>query len=153
MLTVMARTDYSDHVNKHSSPAVRMAFLILGCLFVGVGVLGVFLPLLPTTPFMLLAAGCFARASTRFYNWLLNTRTFGPAILEWRMHRSIPYRIKLVAIATMAVTLGISITIAIETRWVQLLAATLGLLLAVWMYRIPSRDHSGRPSAEDAPPT
>lgn len=152
MLVVMMRTDYSEHVNKHSSPAVRVAFLLLGCLFVGLGILGVFLPLLPTTPFMLLAAGCFARASTRFYNWLLNTRAFGPAILEWRMHRSIPYRVKLVAIATMVVTLGISISIAIETGWVQLLVATLGVMLAVWMYRIPSRDRPARPRAADAPP-
>lgn len=148
----MGRTDYSDHVNKHASPAVRMAYLVLGCLFVALGVLGVFLPLLPTTPFMLLAAGCFARASTRFYNWLLNTRAFGPAILEWRTHRSIPYRIKLVAIATMVVTLGISITVAIESRWVQGLVAALGVMLGVWMYRIPSRDRPERRNTGHAPP-
>lgn len=145
----MQREDYSHHVNKHGSPTVRLAFLALGCLFVAIGILGAFLPLLPTTPFMLLAAACFARASTRFYNRLLNTRAFGPAILEWRTHRSIPYRIKLVSIATMAVTLSISIAVAVDDRWLQVLAGTLGLLLAAWMYRIPSRDDPKRQSANE----
>jgi hypothetical protein len=93
---------------------------------------------------MLLAAACFARASTRFYNWLLNTKAFGPAILEWRVHRSIPYRVKLIAIVTMTITLSISIGLAIDTRWLQALVAALGLLLALWMYRIPSRDRPRR---------
>jgi uncharacterized membrane protein YbaN (DUF454 family) len=139
----MARPDYSHHVNKHASPAVRLLFVALGCLCVALGILGVFLPVLPTTPFMLLAAGCFARASTRFYNWLLNTRMFGPAILEWRLHRSIPYRVKLVAIATMTITLSISIAVAIQDGLLRLLVGALGVLLALWMYRIPSRDRPG----------
>lgn len=149
----MARRDYSHHVNKHASPAVRATFVVLGCVFVALGIVGAFLPLLPTAPFMLLAAGCFARASTRFYNWLLNTKAFGPAILEWRTHRSIPYRIKLVAIASMAVTLSISIVVAIDDPWLRVLVAFLGLLLAVWMYRIPSRGRPGHaaPDPADAP--
>lgn len=136
----MARKDYSHHVTKHANPGVRLAYVVLGCLFVGLGVAGAFLPLLPTTPFMLLAAACFARASTRFYNWLLNTRAFGPAILEWRLHRSIPYRVKLIAIATMLVTLSISMVWAIEGTALRVLCGALGILLATWMYRIPSRD-------------
>jgi len=136
----MSKTDYSHHVTKHAHPGVRLAFVLLGCLFVALGVAGAFLPLLPTTPFMLLAAACFARASTRFYNWLLNTRAFGPSILEWRVHRSIPYRVKLLAIGMMAITLSISIVWIVKDAWLQALCAALGVLLAVWMYRIPSRD-------------
>ncbi len=139
-------------MNKHANAGVRLAFVLLGCAFVAIGVAGVFLPLLPTTPFMLLAAACFARASTRFYNWLLNTRAFGPAILEWRMHRSIPYRVKLFAIATMALTLSISILWAVKEPWVQVLCAVLGVLLAVWMYRIPSRDAPGSDAAARTKP-
>lgn len=136
----MSRTDYSHHVNEHANPGVRVAYLVLGCLCVALGVAGAFLPVLPTTPFMLLAAACFARASTRFYNWLLNTRAFGPAILEWRQHHSIPYRIKLIAIAMMAVTLTASILVAVKPGWLQALLAVMGIVLAAWMYRIPSRD-------------
>jgi uncharacterized protein len=138
----MGKTDYSHHVTKHRSLGVRVLFLALGTLLVLIGIAGIFLPVLPTTPFMLLAAACYARASTRFYNWLLNTKAFGPAILEWRTHRSIPWRIKLVAIATMAATLTASIVLFVTEPRLQAALAALGVLLAIRMYRIPSRDRS-----------
>jgi hypothetical protein len=134
------RIDYSAEMNKHDSPAVRALFVILGTLFVLLGIAGAFLPVLPTTPFMLLAAGCYARASTRFYNWLLNNPAFGPTILEWRRHRSIPWRVKLTAILLMATTLGVSIVFFVPWPELQLALALFGLLLATYMYRIPSRD-------------
>ena len=101
--------DYSAEMNRHDSPAVRLLFVALGSLFVLLGIAGAFLPVLPTTPFMLLAAGCYARASTRFYNRLLNNSAFGPTIIEWRRHRSLPWRVKLTAIVMMVATMSISI--------------------------------------------
>ena len=129
----------------HGSRAVRAFFLVLGTLFVGLGIAGVVLPVLPTTPFLLVAAACYARGSARFYNWLLNHRVFGPTIVEWRRHRSIPWRTKLVAIAMMATTLGISIAFFVPDAWLKAALAALGVLLAAWMYRIPSRDRPRRP--------
>lgn len=137
-------TDYSAEVNHHRSPAVRAFFWVLGTLFVALGIAGAVLPVLPTTPFMLLAAACYARASVRFYNWLLNSPTFGPTILEWRRHRSIPWRTKLTAIALMATTLGISIIFFVPGMALKSALAVFGVLLAVWMYRIPSRDRPAR---------
>ena len=125
--------DYSAEMKKHDSAAVRLLFVVLG-------IAGALLPVLPTTPFMLLAAACFARASTRFYNWLLNNPAFGPTILEWRRHRSIPWRVKLTAIALMSVTLGVSILFFVPWPELQLALALFGLLLATYLYRIPSRD-------------
>jgi uncharacterized membrane protein YbaN (DUF454 family) len=132
--------DYSAEMNRHDSPAMRLLFVALGTLFVLLGIAGALLPVLPTTPFMLLAAACYARASSRFYNWLLNNPTFGPTILEWRRHRSIPWRIKLTAIALMSVTLGISIVFFVPWPELQAALAVFGLLLATYLYRIPSRD-------------
>lgn len=132
--------DYSAEMNRHDSPTVRLLFVALGTLFVLLGIAGAFLPVLPTTPFMLMAAGCYARASTRFYNWLLNNPTFGPTILEWRRHRSIPWRVKLAAIAMMTATLSISILFFVPWPELQAALALFGLLLAAYMYRIPSRD-------------
>ena len=134
------RIDYSAEMKRHDSPAVRLLFAGLGTLFILLGIAGAILPVLPTTPFMLLAAACYARASSRFYNWLLNNRTFGPTILEWRRHRSIPWRAKLVAIALMAVTLGISIAFFVPWPELQAALALFGLLLATYLYRLPSRD-------------
>ena len=89
----------------HDSRVVRVLLVVVGSLALALGVLGIFLPVLPTTPFLLLAAACYARASERFYLWLLRSPAFGPTIREWRQHRSIPYRTKWVAIALMTVHL------------------------------------------------
>jgi uncharacterized membrane protein YbaN (DUF454 family) len=141
----MPAEDYSHETDVHPSRAVRATLVVAGILFVGLGILGAFLPVLPTTPFMLLAAACFARASTRFYNWLLNNRAFGPTIREWRRYRAIPYRTKWTAIALMAVTLAASIVFGVEDRRLQFALAAFGVLLAIWLARIPSRDRpSGR---------
>ena len=132
--------DFSTHVHKHHSSTVRVALVLLGSAFVALGVAGIFLPVLPTTPFLLVAAACYARASRRFYNALLNNRWFGPAVLEWQQHRSIRYRTKLISIAMMAVTLSISIVFFVRDPRLQAALAVFGLALAVYMYRIPSRD-------------
>lgn len=134
------KIDYSAEMKRHDSPSVRLLFVVLGTLFVLLGIAGAVLPVLPTTPFMLLAAACYARASSRFYNWLLNSPAFGPTILEWRRHRSIPWRVKLTAIGLMAVTLGISIVFFVPWPELQAALALFGLLLATYLYRIPSRD-------------
>jgi len=117
-----------------------MALVLVGSGFVALGVAGIFLPVLPTTPFLLLAAACYARASRRFYNWLLNNRWFGPTILEWQRHRSIRYRTKLIAIGMMAVSLTTSIVFFVKDDRLQIALALLGIALAVYMYRIPSRE-------------
>ena len=143
------REPAADEVRKHRSMTVRVALVVLGTLFLMVGVIGIFTPLLPTTPFVLLAAACYARASSRFYGWLLRNRSFGPMIREWRRHRSIMYRTKITAIAMMAVTMTASIVLFVHPLWVQLVVAGFGLVLAAWMYRIPSRDAPLRVRGED----
>ena len=119
-----------------------MLFNLAGGLALGLGLIGIFLPLLPTTPFVLLAAACFARGSERFHDWLLANRTFGPMVYEWERHRSIPYRTKITAIVLMSTTLAISITFFVQPLWLKGALAAMGAALAVWMYRIPSRDRS-----------
>jgi len=134
------REDYSHEVRAHDSRAMRALFVVLGFLFVGTGIAGVVLPVLPATPFFLLAAACFARASARFYNWLLNNPTFGPTIRAWRRHHSIRFRTKIWAILLMSSMLAVSTVFFVADRNVQIGLAALGFLLAIWMWRIPSRD-------------
>lgn len=134
------RVGVDDAVREHASPLVRGLLLVAGTLCVGLGLLGIVLPLLPTTPFLLLAAACYARASRRFYDWLLANRTFGPLIYEWRRYRSIPYRTKISAIVLMSITLATSIVFFVQPLWLQVALALMGAALAVWMYRLPSRN-------------
>jgi uncharacterized membrane protein YbaN (DUF454 family) len=125
---------------EHRSRWMRVLFMACGTLALALGVLGIFLPLLPTTPFVLLAAACYARGSHRFHRWLLAQRTFGPIITEWERHRSIPYRTKLTAVALMSLTLGTSIVFFVKPLWLKLALTVMGVVLAVWLYRMPSRD-------------
>lgn len=119
---------------------LRLLFLALGAMFVALGVAGIFLPLLPTTPFLLLAAACFARSSERFYRWLLDHPVLGTTVRAWREHRSLPRRTKWVAILTMAGTLSLSILLFVPQPALQIALALFGVVLAVYLYRIPSRD-------------
>ena len=119
---------------------MRFLFNFAGAIALGLGIMGIFLPLLPTTPFVLLAAACFARGSERFHQWLLANRTFGPMVQEWEGHRSLPYRTKVTAIVLMSLTMAISITFFVRPVWLKVVLALLGVGLAFWMYRIPSRD-------------
>lgn len=73
---------------------------VIGLLFVGLAILGVVLPILPTTPFLLVAAACFAKSSPRMQKKLLANKTFGPLIYEWQQHRSIPRKAKRIALLT-----------------------------------------------------
>ncbi|MEX0343451.1 MAG: YbaN family protein [Rhizobiaceae bacterium] len=86
----------------------RPIWLATGFLAVGLGVAGVFLPLLPTTPFLLLAAFAFARSSPRLHDRLVNHRKFGPVIENWRQHGAISRRAKFAAVAAMIAAVVIS---------------------------------------------
>jgi len=83
------------------SAAARWVYFGLGWLFFGLGIVGVFLPLVPTTPFMLLTLGCFARSSRRFHDWLFHHRWFGPPLQRWAAYRVVPLWVKLVAWTSM----------------------------------------------------
>ena len=125
--------------HEHGSPVVRALFFVAGITALGFGIAGMFLPVLPTTPLVLLAAACFARSYRPFHEWLLANRLFGPMIHEWHVHRSIPYRTKITAIVMMGVTLGASIVFFVRPAWLQAALAAFGVGLAAWMYRLPSR--------------
>ena len=78
---------------------MRSVYLVLGLLFIALGFIGAFLPVLPTTPFLILATACFARSSPRLENWLLSHPRFGPSLRAWRERGAIPARAKLLAVA------------------------------------------------------
>lgn len=83
----------------------RLVYLTLGWLFVGLGLLGVVLPVLPTTPFLLLALWAFSRSSTRLHNWLYHHPKFGPGLQRWHQHRIIPLHAKVITIVGMCASL------------------------------------------------
>jgi uncharacterized membrane protein YbaN (DUF454 family) len=85
------------------SAALRGVYLVCGLLLVALGFIGAFLPVLPTTPFLILAAACFARSSNRLEAWLLDHPRFGPTLRDWRLRGAVPRKAKLMSLAGMSV--------------------------------------------------
>ena len=120
-----------------------------GFLFVGLAAVGVVLPVLPTTPFLLVAAACFARSSPRFYEWLLQNRVFGPLIRDWREHRCIPLHAKVLAVTLIAAVGGSSAIWFVQPLWGKIGLVTLLTGLVVWLLRHPSEPPVADAAAPD----
>ena len=116
-----------------------LMFKLLGIGFVGLATLGAFLPLLPTTPFLLLAVGCFARSSPRLHRKLMEHPTFGPLIRDWNEHRTIPLRAKILALSSMTVFGGCSVLFLIENPVIKLFALAVIAYGFVYVSRIKTR--------------
>lgn len=122
----------------HESRWVRGVCMVLGGAALGLGVLGLFLPLLPTTPFILLAAACFAKGSQRLHDWLLRQRVAGPIIREWQTHRAMPPGVKPWAFGVMAASFGVSL-ILVEAYWHRLGLLAVAGVLGFFLWRVPVR--------------
>lgn len=95
---------------------------------------------------MLLAAACFARSSDRLHDWLLANRVIGPLIREWREHRAMPRRAKRVAYLMLLASFGTSI-LSMDSAWHRLMLAGLGVVLGIFLWRIPTRPEAKDPTA------
>jgi uncharacterized protein len=126
-------------IRLHDSRLIRSLYLIVGFAAIILAVAGVILPILPTTPFLLLAAACFARSSKRFHDRLLANRIAGPIIREWIEHRSIRRQVKRWVYLLMALSFGSSI-LMMTSIWHQAMLAVLGIVLTLFIWDIPERD-------------
>ena len=120
--------------------AAETAWKIAGCTFVAIGVIGIPLPLLPTTPFMLLALFCFARGSRRLHDWLLYHPRLGPPLRDWREHGAISRFAKLMATGAMAATLAVSLFLGLPAYALALQALAMAGAAAFILSR-PSPPH------------
>lgn len=100
---------------------MKLIFGILGSITLVLGILGIFLPVLPTTPFLLLTAFFYVRSSERLYNWLMNHRHLGPYIKSFREERAIPLRVKIVSITLLWGTLLYCTFAVTQKLWLQCL--------------------------------
>lgn len=117
----------------------RWLLTLAGVLALGLGVVGIVVPGLPTTPFVLLAAACFAKASPRLHAWLLAHRYLGPMVRDWEAHRSLPLRIKWLSTTLMTVMVALSAWNLAGRPLLQALVLGLGAVGAWVVWRIPTR--------------
>ncbi len=102
------QNDDFKQMNTIKERFVRGILFAAGSFFLGLGIIGIVIPLLPTTPFLLLAAACYARSSKRFYNWLLNNKLFGSYIRNYQEGKGIPLKVKRLSILFLWLTIGIT---------------------------------------------
>lgn len=113
-----------------------MWYKILGFLFLLLAGLGAVLPVLPTTPFVLVAASCFAKSSPYLHQKLLDNRLFGPVILNWQQNRSIPKKAKIIALSTMLISVIWSCFL-LTSLTLQIMVVLLVLGPALFIWRLP----------------
>lgn len=116
-----------------------MLLKITGILFVALAALGAVLPLLPTTPFLLVAATCFAKSSPRLYKMLLANKVFGPLIYHWQQSRSIPKRAKIISLTSIVLAATWSCYM-MEALWLKLLVVALITGPFIFIWRLPLSD-------------
>jgi uncharacterized membrane protein YbaN (DUF454 family) len=121
------------------SPHQRIAFLALGWASFVLGVIGLLLPIVPTTPFMLVALWAFSRSSRRFHDWLYHHRIFGPPLQRWRRDRVVPWWTKAIALGSMAASMAY-VTLFHRPPWYALAAMAAVIVAgAVYVLRLPTR--------------
>ncbi|RLQ89409.1 DUF454 domain-containing protein [Notoacmeibacter ruber] len=119
---------------------MRWFWMAAGFTALILGLLGVALPLLPTVPFLLLAAFCFARSSPRLHNWLVNHPRFGPPIMDWHREGAISLRAKRLATLSIVAVFGLSVAMGLGVTLLAIQAITLACVLVfIW-----TRPHGAR---------
>jgi len=111
----------------------RRLWIAAGTFFVVIGAVGIILPLLPTTPFLLAAAACYSRGSERLYNWLLGNRWFGKFIKDYMEKRAIPLRAKVLAVCVIWLTIGVSVSLAVHSLPVKLVLVVIAAGITMYL--------------------
>ena len=127
-------------VKPKKNKLIRILWILLGSLFVGIGYLGIFVPGLPTTIFLILAAGCYIRSSEKLYNWLINNKIFGKYIKDYYEGKGMPLKSKILAFSMIIIFCSFAIFFVIELIWVQLIVGLAGIIVISYIIlRVPTK--------------
>jgi uncharacterized membrane protein YbaN (DUF454 family) len=117
--------------------AKRRLLIAAGSLCVGLGIVGIFVPILPTTPFLLLAAACYMRSSERFYQWLINNKVFGAYVRDYIEGRGMPIRVKIFTIFLLWLAIGLTIAFGVQNIVIRvvLICIAIGVTVHIALIR------------------
>jgi len=116
---------------------LRWILICCGCFSVAAGVVGIFLPLLPTVPFLLLAAACFARSSERFHVWLVQHNHLGPLIRGYLDGAGMPLRAKRIAISMVWISFSASAFLFVQVLWLKIFMMAVAAGITIYLLRLP----------------
>ena len=126
-------------VKEAKNPLLRVLWVGLGCLFVGLGAIGAVVPGMPTTVFLVLAAACFIRSSQKLYDWLISNKTFGPYLKDYREGKGIPRRAKVLALSMIVIFVSFAVFYAIEATQIKVLVGLIGLIGFLFVFfKVPA---------------
>jgi uncharacterized membrane protein YbaN (DUF454 family) len=139
------KTSKTTENKKKGQNVTRALWFIAGMLCLFLGAIGIVLPILPTTPFLLASAGCFCKSSSRMYNWLLNNRLFGEYIKNYKEGKGIPMKTKIIALTVLWITIGFS-TVFLLNRLLpsqlvipmQLIMVAVAIGVSIHILRLPT---------------
>jgi hypothetical protein len=117
---------------------LRWLLIVTGTFFLGMGIIGIFVPVLPTTPFLLLAAACYARSSERLYAWLLANKWFGKYIRNYLQKKGIPLKIKIAVITMLWAGIGTTAIFIVEAVYIRAILAVIAVGVTVHLLIIPT---------------
>ena len=117
---------------------IRLLFVILGSVFLTLGFIGVIIPGLPTTPFLLLSAACYFHSSKRLHSWLLNHKLFGKFIRDFRENRSISLRSKIISLVMMLSMISLSVFVFVDNIYAKVVILVLGAVGTAVILLIPT---------------
>ena len=127
-------------MSEKSNDAFKPILLVCGFIFTGLGLIGIVLPVLPTTPFLLLAAACFARSSEKYNNWLMTNKLFGNYLKCYLEDQGIPLKIKVSAISFLWITILISAFFFIESWIIQTILIVIATIATIHIVSIKTCD-------------
>ena len=110
---------------------MKKFLVVLGFLSLAIGIFGIVIPLLPTTPFLLLSAACFLKGSDRMFRWLMNHKLFGEFIRNFREKKAIPLRTKILAVSLLWITILFSIFFMVESIYLRIMLAAIAIAVTV----------------------
>ncbi len=118
----------------------KLFLIIVGSLSLGLGIVGVVLPLIPTTPLLLLAAACYVRSSERLYTWLVHNKYFGPYILDYREGKGIPLKAKVVGVSTLWISISYTVIFIVPLVLVKALLVAIASYFTWFILHIKTRE-------------
>lgn len=141
---MLQKTPNRPH-NHVKSDFLRWVLICCGWCSIVAGVIGIFLPIVPTVPFLLLAVACFARSSVRFHSWLVDHKHLGPLVRNYLHSGRIPQRAKVVAICMVWISFPASAFLFVEIVWIRMVLMAAAIALTLYLISLPSH-----PSEEKA---
>jgi hypothetical protein len=117
----------------------KKILIVFGTFFLGVGVIGIFVPLLPTTPFLLLSAACYARSSKRLYDWLMSNRYFGRHLKDYMGGKGISLKLKFFALSLFLITITYSVIFIIDNNFWRMTLLLIGAGVSIHILAIKTK--------------